>query len=53
MGLGQQRRKTAALVDAVANDAAPAKPKRAAARATATSDEVAASTKGKRTKKAA
>jgi predicted transcriptional regulator len=53
MGLGQQRRKTAALVDAVANDAAPAKPKRAAAKATATSDEVAASTKGKRTKKAA
>jgi predicted transcriptional regulator len=53
MGLGQQRRKTAALVDAAANDAAPAKPKRAAAKAAAKSDEVAAPAKGRRTKKAA
>lgn len=53
MGLGQQRRKTAALVDAAANDAAPAKPKRAAAKAAAKLDEVAAPAKGRRTKKAA
>jgi predicted transcriptional regulator len=53
MGLGQQRKKGAAPVEAVANDGAPAKPKRAAAKAAATSDEVTASAKGRRTKKAA
>ncbi|WP_052003389.1 MucR family transcriptional regulator [Microvirga sp. BSC39] len=53
MGLGQQRRKTAALVDAAANEAAPAKPKGAAAKAATTSDEVTAPAKGKRTKNAA
>jgi predicted transcriptional regulator len=49
MGLGQQRRKVKAPVEAVANDGAPAKPKRAAA----TSDEVTAPAKAKRTKKTA
>ena len=40
MGLGQQRRKSKALTETAANDGAPAKPKRAAAKAAATSDEV-------------
>jgi predicted transcriptional regulator len=53
MGLGQQRKKGAAPVETVANDAAPAKPKRAAAKAAARSDEVIAPAKGRRTKKAA
>ena len=52
-GLGQMRRKGAAPVEAAANDGAPAKPKRAAAKAAATSDEVTAPVKGRRTKKAA
>jgi predicted transcriptional regulator len=52
MGLGQQRRRAKASVEAVANDGAPAKPKTAAAKA-ATSDEVTAPTRGMRTKKAA
>jgi predicted transcriptional regulator len=53
MGLGQQRRKVKAPVEAAANDGAPAKPKRAAAKAAATSDAVTAPAKGRRTKKAA
>jgi predicted transcriptional regulator len=53
MGLGQQRKKGKAPVEDVANDAALAKPKRAAAKAAATSEEVAATAKGRRTKKAA
>lgn len=53
MGLGQQRRKGNALPEAAANDAAPAKPKRAAAKAAATSEEVTAPAKGRRTKAAA
>ena len=49
MGLGQQRRKGAAQVEAVAEPAAaPARPKRAA-----TSDEVTAPAKVRRTRKAA
>ncbi|MBL0403822.1 MucR family transcriptional regulator [Microvirga aerilata] len=53
MGLGQQRRKSKALTEAAANDGAPAKPKRAAAKAAATSDEVTAPVKARRTKKTA
>jgi predicted transcriptional regulator len=53
MGLGQQRRKGAAPVEIVAEAAAPAKPRRAAAKAAATSDEVTAPAKGRRTRKAA
>ncbi len=53
MGLGQQRRKSKALTEAAANDGAPAKPKRAAAKAAANSDEVTAPVKASRTKKAA
>jgi predicted transcriptional regulator len=53
MGLGQQRRKGAAQVEAVAEPAAPAKPARAAAKAAATSDEVTAPAKARRTRKAA
>jgi predicted transcriptional regulator len=53
MGLGQQRKKGAAPVETTANDGAPAKPKRAAAKAAATSEEVTAPAKGRRTKKAA
>ena len=53
MGLGQQRRKGEAQVEAVAEPAAPAMPKRAAAKAAATSDEVTAPAKGRRTRKAA
>jgi predicted transcriptional regulator len=53
MGLGQQRKKGAAPVETAANDGAPAKPKRAAAKAAATSEEVTAPAKGRRTKKAA
>ena len=53
MGLGQQRRKGAAPVEPVAEPAASAKPKRAAAKAAATSDEAVAPAKRKRTKKAA
>ncbi len=53
MGLGQQRRKSKAPVETAANDAAPTKPKRAAAKAAATSEEVTAPAKGRRTKKAA
>jgi predicted transcriptional regulator len=52
LGLGQQRRKGKAQDEAVANDAASAKPKRAAAKAT-TSDEIAAPAKARRSKKAA
>jgi predicted transcriptional regulator len=52
MGLGQQRKKRAAPVETAANDAAPAKPKRAAAKAAATSDEVTAPAKGRRKKAA-
>ena len=53
MGLGQQRRKGAAQVEAVAEPAAaPARPKRAAAKAAATSDEVTAPAKVRRTRKA-
>ncbi|MXQ10271.1 MucR family transcriptional regulator [Microvirga makkahensis] len=51
MGLGQQRRKGNAPVVAAANDAA--KPKRAAAKKNAPSDEMTAPAKGRRTKKAA
>ena len=53
MGLGQQRMKNSAPVEAAANDGAPAKPKRAAAKAAATSDEVTAPAKSRRTKTAA
>ena len=53
MGLGQQRRKGAAQVEAVAESAASSKPKRAAAKAAATSDEVTAPAKDRRTRKAA
>jgi predicted transcriptional regulator len=53
MGLGQQRRKSKASVDATASDAAPAKPKRAAAKTAAISEEVTAPAKGHRTKKVA
>jgi hypothetical protein len=52
MGLGQQRRKGKTSVEAVANDGAPAKPKRAAAKAAATSNEVTAPAKGRRKKAA-
>jgi len=50
MGLGQQRKKSAARVETAAT---PAKPKRAAAKAAATSEEVTAPAKGRRTQKAA
>ncbi|MBM1169681.1 MucR family transcriptional regulator [Microvirga arabica] len=50
MGLGQQRKKAKPPVEAVANDAAPAKPKRAAAKTAATSEEVTAPAKGRRKK---
>ena len=53
MGLGQQRRKGAAPVDPGAEPAAQAMPKRAAAKAAATSDEVTAPAKGRRARKAA
>ena len=53
MGLGQQRRKGATQIEAVAEPAAPAKPRRAAPKAAATSDEVTAPAKGRRTRKAA
>ena len=53
MGLGPQRRKGAAPVDPGAEPAAQAMPKRAAAKAAATSDEVTAPAKGRRTRKAA
>jgi predicted transcriptional regulator len=53
MGLGQQRRKGAAPVDPGAEPAAQAMPKRAAAKAAATSDEVTAPARGRRTRKAA
>ena len=53
MGRGQQRRKSKAPVETAANDAAPTKPKRAAVKAAATSEEVTAPAKGRRTKKAA
>jgi predicted transcriptional regulator len=52
MGLGQQRRKGAAPVESVAEPATPAKPRRAAAKVAATSDEVAAPAKRRRTKTA-
>ena len=52
MGLGQQRRKGAPPVESVAEPATPAKPRRAAAKAAATSDEVAAPAKRRRTKTA-
>jgi hypothetical protein len=50
-GLGQMRRKGAAPVEAAANDGAPTKPKRAAAKTAATYEEVTAPAKGRRTKK--
>ncbi|WP_114947077.1 MucR family transcriptional regulator [Microvirga calopogonii] len=53
MGLGQQRKKGAAPVETAANDGASAKPKRTAAKAAATSEEVTAPAKNRRTKKAA
>ncbi len=53
MGLGQQRRKSKAPIETAADDGAPAKPKRAAAKAAATSGAVTAPAKGRRTKKAA
>jgi predicted transcriptional regulator len=52
MGLGQQRRKGAAPVETAANDAAPAKPKRAAAKTAATSEEATAPARGRRKKAA-
>jgi predicted transcriptional regulator len=52
-GLGQQRRRSKAPVEAAANDTTPVKPKRAAVKAAATSDQVTAPAKGRRTKKAA
>jgi predicted transcriptional regulator len=52
MGLGQQRRKGAAPAETVADDAAPAKPKRAAAKAAATSEDVTAPAKARRKKAA-
>ncbi len=51
MGLGQQRKKSKAPVEAAANDAAPAKPKRAAAKTAAPPDEMTAPAKGRRTKR--
>ncbi|WP_457094726.1 MucR family transcriptional regulator [Microvirga sp. P5_D2] len=53
MGLGQQRTKNKAPIEIAANEVAPAKPKRAAAKAAATSQEVIAPAKGRRTKKTA
>jgi predicted transcriptional regulator len=53
MGLGQQRRKGAAPVETAGDDAAPTKTKRAAAKVAATSENVTAPAKGRRTKKAA
>jgi predicted transcriptional regulator len=53
MRLGQQRKKSTALTETAANDGVPAKPKRAAAKAAVTSDEVTAPTKSRRTKKTA
>lgn len=53
MGLGQQRKKSKAPVETAANDAVLTKLQRAAAKAAATSDEVTAPAKGRRTKKAA
>ncbi len=52
-GLGQMRKKGAAPVEAAANDGAPAKPNRAAAKAAVTSNEVTAPAKTRRTKKVA
>jgi predicted transcriptional regulator len=52
-GLGQMRKKGAAPVEAAANNGAPAKPKRAAAKAAVNSNEVTAPAKTRRTKKAA
>jgi predicted transcriptional regulator len=51
MGLGQQRKKSKAPIETAANDVAPAKPKRAAAKAAATSQEGIAPAKGRRMKK--
>jgi predicted transcriptional regulator len=53
MGLGQQRRKGAAPIGIVAEPTASAKPTRTAAKTAATSDEVTAPAKGRRTRKAA
>jgi hypothetical protein len=53
MGLGQQRKKSNASIESAANDGAPVKPKRAAAKAAATSETVIAPAKGRRTKKSA
>jgi predicted transcriptional regulator len=50
MGLGQQRRKGPASVETAANDAAPAKPKRAAAKAATTSENVTAPARGRHKK---
>jgi predicted transcriptional regulator len=52
-GLGQQRRKSKTPVETAANDAAPAKAKRAAAKTAAPSDELSTPARGRRTKKAA
>lgn len=53
MGLGQVRKKGAAVAEAAAEPAASAQPKRTAAKAAATSAEIAAPAKGRRTKKTA
>jgi predicted transcriptional regulator len=53
MGLGQQRKKSETQVEPAAEDAAPIKPKRAAAKAAKTSAEVTAPSKQRRTRKAA
>jgi predicted transcriptional regulator len=52
MGLGQQRKKGAAPVETAAEDGVPAEPKRAAAKAAVTSDEVTAPTKSRKKKTA-
>jgi predicted transcriptional regulator len=53
MRLGQQRKKSKAPIETAANDAAPAKPKRAAAKTVATSGEMTTPAKGRRPKKVA
>jgi hypothetical protein len=52
MGLGQQRKKVATSIESAAELTAPAKPSRAAAKVAATSDQVTAPAKRRRTKKA-
>ena len=53
MGLGQQRKKGETQVEPAAEDAAPTRPKRAAAKAAKTSAEVTVPSKPRRTRKAA